>query len=129
VRFESGRNWDIATGRAEKAYGGELSRAQRTIVYLRPGVVLVHDSLASDKPHAWEWNLHAMAKMGKLSDKVVQVRNGAGQDVRRDAGEPRGLVRADRPVHRCPEGQGHRAAMARHLRFHDRDRTARSSSR
>ncbi|MEO7813042.1 MAG: DUF4962 domain-containing protein, partial [Usitatibacter sp.] len=53
VRFESGRNWDVATGRAEKAYGGELSRAQRTIVYLRPGVVLVHDSLASDKPHAW----------------------------------------------------------------------------
>ena len=79
VRFESGPNWDIATGRAEKAYGGELSRAQRTIVYLRPGVVLVHDSLASDKPRAWEWNIHAMARMGKLSDKVVQVRNGAAK--------------------------------------------------
>jgi hypothetical protein len=76
VRFERGRNWDIATGRAEKAYGGELSRAERTIVYLRPGVVLVHDSLASDKPHAWEWNIHAMKKMTRLSDKVVQVRNG-----------------------------------------------------
>ena len=79
VRFEQGRDWDLATGRAEKAYGGELTRAQRTIVYLRPGVVLVHDSLASEKPHAWEWNIHAMATMGKLSDKVVQVRNGAAK--------------------------------------------------
>jgi hypothetical protein len=42
-------------------------------------VVLVHDSLASDKPRAWEWNIHAMAKMGKLSDKVIQVRNGAAK--------------------------------------------------
>ena len=79
TRFESGEGYDIATGRAEKAYGGELTRAQRSIVYLRPDVVLVHDSLASDTPRTWEWNIHAMRKMAALGDKVVQVRNGAAK--------------------------------------------------
>jgi hypothetical protein len=79
TRFESGDGYDIATGRAEKAYGGELTRAQRSIVYLRPDVVLVHDSLASDTPRTWEWNIHAMRKMATPGDKVVQVRNGAAK--------------------------------------------------
>lgn len=79
TRFESGDGYDIATGRAEKAYGGELTRAQRSIVYLRPNVVLVHDSLASDTPRTWEWNIHALRKMAKLGDKLVQVRNGAAK--------------------------------------------------
>jgi hypothetical protein len=79
TRFESGDGYDIATGRAEKAYGGELTRAQRSIVYLRPDVVLVHDSLASNTPRTWEWNIHAMRKMAALGDKMVQVRNGAAK--------------------------------------------------
>lgn len=76
TRFEQGDGYDLSVGRAEKAYDGEVSRAQRSIVYLRPNLVLVHDSLASDQPHAWEWNIHAMQKMVKLSDSTVQVRNG-----------------------------------------------------
>ena len=79
TRFESGDGYDIATGRAEKAYGGELTRAQRSIVYLRPDVALVHDSLASDTPRTWEWNIHGMRKMAALGDKMVQVRNGAAK--------------------------------------------------
>jgi hypothetical protein len=79
TRFESGDGYDLATGRAEKAYGGELMRAQRSIVYLRPDVVLVHDSLASETPRTWEWNIHAMRKMAKVGDKLVQVRNGAAK--------------------------------------------------
>jgi hypothetical protein len=79
TRFESGDGYDLATGRAEKAYGGELTRAQRSIVYLRPNLVLVHDRLASETPRTWEWNIHAMRKMAKLGDRMVQVRNGAAQ--------------------------------------------------
>ena len=79
TRFESGDGYDIATGRAEKAYSGELTRARRSIVYLRPDVVLVHDSLASDTPRTWEWNIHAVRKMAALGDKMVQVRNGAAK--------------------------------------------------
>jgi hypothetical protein len=79
TRFESGDGYDIATGRAEKAYGGDLTRAQRSIVYLRPDLVLVHDSLASDTPRTWEWNIHAMREMAKVGDKRVQVRNGTAR--------------------------------------------------
>jgi uncharacterized protein DUF4962/heparinase II/III-like protein len=79
TRFESGDGYDIATGRAEKAYGGELTRAQRSIVYLRPAVVLVHDSLASETPRTWEWNIHSVRNMAKLGDRMVQIRNGAAK--------------------------------------------------
>ena len=79
TRYESGPGWDLAVGRAEKAYEGALTRAQRSIVYLRPNLVLIHDSLASDTPRAWEWNLHAVNKMRPVSDKVVHVSNGAAK--------------------------------------------------
>ena len=75
TRFESGPGYDIAIGDAHKAYGGELTRAQRSIVYLRPNLVLVHDSLASATPRTWEWNIHALKKMERVNDKVVEIRN------------------------------------------------------
>lgn len=79
VRFEPGEDYDVAVGRAEQAYGSELTRAQRSIVYLRPGVVLVHDVLASAQPRTWEWNLHALSRMEKLGERMVQVRQGAAK--------------------------------------------------
>lgn len=76
TRFESGEGYDIAVGDAAKAYGGELTRAQRSIVYLRPDLVLVHDSLASATPRTWEWNIHALERMKAAGDKAIELRNG-----------------------------------------------------
>jgi hypothetical protein len=50
---------DVVTGDATAAYAGQLSLAQRTIAYLRPGTIVVHDRLASDTARRWEWNFHA----------------------------------------------------------------------
>jgi hypothetical protein len=76
ARFESTPRYDYAIGRAEKAYGGALTQAKRTLVYLRPGVVLVRDELASDKPRAWEWNIHAAQRMEPAGERSVTLRNG-----------------------------------------------------
>ncbi len=76
TRFESTPHYDYAVGHAEKAYGGALSKAQRTIVYLRPDIVVVYDALASGEAHTWEWNIHALNKMTPASDKAVLLRNG-----------------------------------------------------
>ena len=79
TRFESAPGYDYAVGHAEKAYGGALTKAQRTLVYLRPNVVVVYDALASNNPHTWEWNIHALDKMTPASDKTVHLRNGDAQ--------------------------------------------------
>jgi hypothetical protein len=79
TRFESLPTHDYAVGHAEKAYGGALTRAQRTLVYLRPDVVIVYDALASRVPRTWEWNLHALQRMNPVGDKSVHVADGDAQ--------------------------------------------------
>ena len=79
VRFETTPRFDFAIGRAEQAYGGALTQAQRTLVYLRPDVVLVHDVLASDEPRAWEWNIHAARRMEPRGARAVAIRSGDAQ--------------------------------------------------
>ena len=79
THFASTPDYDYAVGHAENAYAGALTKAQRTMVYLRPDAVIVYDALASGSPHTWEWNIHALEKMTPVSDKAIHVRNGAAQ--------------------------------------------------
>jgi hypothetical protein len=63
VSSRSDPRYDIVIGDATGAYMGQLSKALRTVVYLRPSVVLIHDLLASEEPRRWEWNFHADQRM------------------------------------------------------------------
>lgn len=60
VQFSTTPEIDIVTGDASRAYEGKLTTALRTLIYIRPGVLIVIDRLRSDLPRMWEWNLHAM---------------------------------------------------------------------
>jgi hypothetical protein len=76
VRFEAGDGFTYAIGRAEAAYDGKLTRAERGIVYLRPDTIVVHDALASSTPRTWEWNIHALNRMAPGAGNRVTLRNG-----------------------------------------------------
>jgi hypothetical protein len=76
TRFEHQSGYDIVTGDATAAYGGALSRAQRSLVYLRPNLVLAYDNLASNSNRQWEWNIHALNAMTVLSDTNISIANG-----------------------------------------------------
>lgn len=78
-RFETAPRFDYAIGRAEKAYSGALTKAKRTLVYLRPNVVVVHDELASEQPRSWEWNIHGAHKMVERGPNAVRLRSGREQ--------------------------------------------------
>jgi hypothetical protein len=77
VKFESTAQYDLAVGDASDAYDGALSTATRTLVYLRPNLIVVHDRLASATPRRWEWNIHALNKMAALSERKIRIRSGA----------------------------------------------------
>lgn len=74
--FATTAGHDIVSGDATAAYGGALTRAQRTLVYLRPNLVLVYDNLASATGRQWEWNLHALNQMAVSSDTQVMLQAG-----------------------------------------------------
>ena len=83
TQWQSAAGYDIVTGNATDAYNdtrsaaGPLSRAMRSLVYLRPNTILVYDSLASGTPRTWEWNLHALDPISVThSGSRVLIRRG-----------------------------------------------------
>lgn len=76
VQFSHQAKFDITTGDATLAYGGQLRKAIRSLVYLRPGTVLVFDSLESAVPRRWEWNIHALNPIVRASDNRIEIHNG-----------------------------------------------------
>ena len=75
VRFETSPAFDYVIGRAEQAYDPPMKVARRTLVYLRPDIVIVHDHVASGTPRAWEWNIHALDRMQRVNDRTVFVKH------------------------------------------------------
>lgn len=73
TQFETTAAYDLVTGDATQAYGGALTRAVRSMVYVRPGVLLVFDSLASDTPRTWEWNIHALRPMAVTDKRSIEI--------------------------------------------------------
>ncbi|MGQ0749536.1 MAG: heparinase II/III domain-containing protein, partial [Betaproteobacteria bacterium] len=76
VRYVSGSDHEVVTGDATQAYGGALTKATRSMVYLRPNLIVVHDNLASDIARQWEWNIHTLNAMSVASDSKIAIENG-----------------------------------------------------
>ncbi len=74
--YDSTAGYDIASGDATAAYGGALKAAKRSLVYVRPHLILAHDMLASEQARQWEWNIHALHRMAVAGDRRVTIRNG-----------------------------------------------------
>lgn len=76
VKFENEDDYVLATGDATQAYGGVLTRAIRSVVYDRPDTILVYDSVASNQPRHWEWNLHASGKLVAQGTRSARLDTG-----------------------------------------------------
>lgn len=75
IEFRHTADYDVATGDATPAYAGALSKAVRSIVYLRPDTILVFDVLVSDTPRSWEWNIHALNRIESVGPGRIVLRN------------------------------------------------------
>jgi hypothetical protein len=74
--FADEPSFSAVWGDATQAYGGALTKAQRLLLYVRPGIVVVRDELAADVPRRWEWNIHARERMLALATGRIEIRNG-----------------------------------------------------
>jgi hypothetical protein len=77
VRRDGTDDAEIVAGEATEAYDGALTQALRTLVYVRPGTILVHDRLASGIARKWEWNIHALNPFTVIpGDRRVRITKG-----------------------------------------------------
>ena len=105
TRFEHQPGYDLVTGDATHAYGGALEQALRTLVYLRPGVLVVHDRLASKIPRRWEWNIHALERMRETGERSIRIENGGQTLCVRLLGTPAAFEQTDQWTERPRRGE------------------------
>jgi len=74
-RFSHHEAYDIVVGDATQAYLGQLSRALRSLVFLRPATLIVYDDLASSQPRQWEWNIHALERIAERGPGQIEIKN------------------------------------------------------
>jgi hypothetical protein len=90
-------DYDVVSGDATQAYGGALKEAKRSLVYLRPDLILVYDRLASAQARQWEWNIHALHRIEVPGDRRIAIREGdASLCVEMLAGPPTAFTQTDR---------------------------------
>jgi hypothetical protein len=76
AQFVNTPKYDLVTGDARAAYGGKLTKAVRSMVYLRPNTLVVFDMLASDTPRIWEWNIHTLNMMKIKDARNIEINQG-----------------------------------------------------
>ncbi|WP_187359918.1 heparinase II/III domain-containing protein [Chitinolyticbacter meiyuanensis] len=79
VGYHDGGNFTIATGDATPAYDpAVITRARRTVLYLKPDLLLVHDDLAASRAVRWEWNFHSLYAPNTAggASSTVKITNG-----------------------------------------------------
>ncbi len=76
VSFDAGREMDVAVADGTAAYGGRLKRYLRTLVFVKPDVVLVWDRVSSEEPRVLEWLFHHRADVSGDERLTRFTRNG-----------------------------------------------------
>ena len=85
---------DMAVGDATVAYKGALTKAERTIFYLRPDLFLIVDELEAPQPSEFTWMLHAEREMELRPDVgEILVERGSARCIVKFL-EPKGLALA-----------------------------------
>ena len=75
VAFKTTPSVDIVVGEAAGAYEPPLERFTRSIVFVKPELVLVYDRLEASEPSTFEYWLHAVKKINVGDQHSIQVRN------------------------------------------------------
>jgi hypothetical protein len=76
VGFRTTASIDIVIGEAGQAYEPPLERFTRSIIFVKPELVVVYDRLDAGEPATYEYWLHAINKIEVDDQHNILVRNG-----------------------------------------------------
>ena len=74
--FSTGREADYVSGEAAESYEGRLRSFRRQILFLKPSVILIVDTLEAKTPSIFNWHLHALNRMEIKDQHDIRVHNG-----------------------------------------------------
>ena len=74
--FHTSAGFDYVAGEAGPAYAGRLDRFTRRILFVKPEVIVIFDTLLAPEPARFEWRLHAPVEMAVRHQRDVRVVNG-----------------------------------------------------
>ena len=73
--FHTSDTFDYVAGEAGKAYGGLLQRFTRSILFIKPELIVIYDRLEAPEPSSFEWRLHAPVEMVVHGQSDIHVVN------------------------------------------------------
>ncbi|MCK4298620.1 MAG: heparinase II/III family protein, partial [Planctomycetes bacterium] len=76
VSFHTSDSFDYVAGEAGQAYGDLLKRFTRSILFVKPELVVVYDRLEAPEPSLFDWRLHSPTEMVVRDQEQIQVVNG-----------------------------------------------------
>jgi len=80
AEFRAGPVLDYAAGEAAGAYGGRLEAFTRRILFVKPDLVVLFDTIRAPVPSAYEWRFHANAPFAAgPADFAVEGKAGAAR--------------------------------------------------
>jgi len=77
AEFQTGPLFDYVCGEAGKAYGENLTQFTRRMLFIKPKVIVIFDTLVAPTPSSFEWRLHAPTEMEIRDQYDVRVVNGS----------------------------------------------------
>jgi len=82
-------------GDATLAYQGKLTRCERHILFLRPGLFILLDDLETPQPATFQWMLHSLEKMHVDGNTILSRRKGAELQIKLYASQKLHLTQTD----------------------------------
>ncbi len=79
--FEDHPGLTYLQGNAAPAYMGNLTRFNRHVLFLRPGLILILDDLEAPAPATYQWMLHAFEEMELSNSQIISKRENATLNV------------------------------------------------
>ena len=77
IAFHTSKAYDYVAGEASPAYSGLLKQFTRSILFIKPAVILIFDLLKAPQPSTFQWLMHAPTEMLVANQREITVANGA----------------------------------------------------
>ncbi len=76
IDFHTSKEYDYVVGDATEAYSGRLDKFTRSILFIKPDVIVIFDQLEAPEPSTFQWLMHAPTEMAVDGQHNVTVENG-----------------------------------------------------